>query len=149
MLIVKRCANCFYCAERGAVLSLPYDKKNVKPAQNLRRRATKWEKRLWYDFLSGYPVRFQRQKPIGAYIADFYCHEARLVVELDGKYHQDSDVALRDPARQADLEEAGLLVLRFTNRQIERDFSRVCEAIHLTVEERSGQQTELQQRIVD
>lgn len=72
-----------------------------------------------------------------------------MVVELDGKYHQDSDVALRDPARQADLEEAGLLVLRFTNRQIERDFSRVCEAIHLTVEERSGQQTELQQRIVD
>ena len=48
---------------------------------------TPWEKKLWYQFLRDYPVRFQRQKAIGNYIADFYCAKARLIIEVDGKEH--------------------------------------------------------------
>ena len=66
---------------------LGYNGKNITLAKNLRRNATPQEKHLWYDFLSKYKVRFQRQKAIGDFIADFYCHKARLVVEIDGSQH--------------------------------------------------------------
>ena len=56
-------------------------------AKKLRRDMTKEERHLWYDYLRNYPVRFLRQKVIDQYIADFYCHAARLVVELDGSQH--------------------------------------------------------------
>ena len=61
-----------------------YHKDNIPLAKTLRKNMTPWERRLWYDFLRNYPVRFQRQKAIGNYIADFYCAKARLVIELDG-----------------------------------------------------------------
>ncbi len=48
---------------------------------------TKEERHLWYDFLRTYPVRFLRQKVIDNYVVDFYCNEARLVIELDGSQH--------------------------------------------------------------
>ena len=51
-------------------------------AQDLRKKQTKEESLLWYQFLSRYPLRFRRQYVIGNYIADFYCHKAKLVVEL-------------------------------------------------------------------
>ena len=58
-------------------------------ARTLRKNMTKEERHLWYDFLRGYPIRFLRQKVIDRYIVDFYCHDARLVVELDGSQHFD------------------------------------------------------------
>ncbi len=61
-------------------MSLDYNEKNITLAKNLRKNATQQEKQLWYDFLSKYDVRFQRQKAIGDFIADFYCHKARLVI---------------------------------------------------------------------
>ena len=70
-------------------MSLPYQKKLIPRAQELRKKATKQENHLWYDFLHNYPVRFQRQKTIDSFIVDFYCHEARLVIELDGSQHYD------------------------------------------------------------
>ena len=66
---------------------LYYDKKNVPLARTLRKNMTPWENKLWYQYLRAYAPRFQRQKPIGSYIADFYCAKARLVVELDGSGH--------------------------------------------------------------
>ena len=63
---------------------LPYNKSNIVLAKNLRKNMTPWERKLRYDFLSGYPIRFQRQKAIGDFIVDFYCAKARLVIELDG-----------------------------------------------------------------
>lgn len=66
---------------------LPYRKENIPLAKALRRDMTPAERLLWYRFLRGYPVRFQRQKAIGDFIADFYCAKARLVVELDGSQH--------------------------------------------------------------
>ena len=65
----------------------PYRKSNIPLAKDLRKEMTKYEKHLWYDFLRDYPVRFQRQKAIGRYIADFYCAKAKLVIELDGSGH--------------------------------------------------------------
>ena len=54
---------------------------------------TPWERKLWFDFLRNYPVRFQRQKAIDNYIADFYCAKARLVIELDGGGHYSEEQA--------------------------------------------------------
>ena len=66
---------------------LYYNRKNVPLAKQLRRDMTPWERKLWYCFLRTFTPRFQRQKPIGGYIADFYCAKARLVIELDGAQH--------------------------------------------------------------
>ena len=57
---------------------LYYDKKNVPLARQLRKNMTPWENKLWYQFLRTFTPRFQRQKPIGGYIADFYCAKTRL-----------------------------------------------------------------------
>ena len=61
--------------------------KLTRNAQTLRKNMTKEERHLWYDYLRSYPIRFQRQKVLGKYIADFYCAEAKLVIELDGSQH--------------------------------------------------------------
>ena len=53
----------------------------------LRKNMTKEERHLWYDFLRSYTIKFLRQKVIDNYIVDFYCHEARLIIELDGSQH--------------------------------------------------------------
>ena len=68
-------------------MSLDYNKKNIPLARNLRKHATVQENHLWYDFLSKYPVRFQRQKAIDNFIADFDCHKAKLIIEIDGSQH--------------------------------------------------------------
>lgn len=81
---------------RGRVdaVSLSYNKKNVVLARTLRKNATAQERHLWYDFLADYPVRFQRQKAIDEYIADFYCHRAKLVIEVDGSQHSTEGVRM-------------------------------------------------------
>ena len=62
----------------------PYNKSTIPLAKKLRKDMTPWERHLWYDFLRYYPIRFQRQKAIGNFIVDFYCHEARLIIEESG-----------------------------------------------------------------
>ena len=68
-------------------MSLPYESKLIVRAKQLRKDATRQENHLWYDCLRGCPVRFQRQKAIDSFIADFYCHAAKLVIEVDGSQH--------------------------------------------------------------
>ena len=65
-------------------------------ARTLRKNTTKEERHLWYDFLKRYPVRFLRQKVIDNYIVDFYCHNARLIIELDGSQHYEEKGLLKD-----------------------------------------------------
>ena len=104
----------------------------LKPnAQTLRKNMTKEETLLWYNFLCKYPLRFRRQYVIGNYIVDFYCHQAKLVVELDGSQHYEPDEAEKDRIRTVYLESLGLQVLRFTNLEILQQFRSVCEAIDL------------------
>ena len=110
-----------------------YNKENIPLAKTLRKNMTPWERKLWYDFLRYYPVRFQRQKAIGNYIADFYCAKARLVIELDGGGHYTAELARKDEMRTKDLESMNLTVVRICNLDIDRNFSGVCENIDLTV----------------
>lgn len=89
---------------------------------------TPWERKLWYEFLREYPVRFQRQKAIGEYIADFYCAKAKLVIELGGGHFTDEQHK-QDAQRTADLEKPGLEVVRYVNIEIDNNFYGVCEDI--------------------
>ena len=114
-------------------MSLEYNKNNISLAQNLRKNATPQEKQLWYDFLSSYPIRFQRQKAIGNFIADFYCHKAKLVVEIDGSQHFTDAGSVADAFRTEKLENYGLTIIRFTNQDIKNHFRGVCEYIDNTV----------------
>ena len=110
-----------------------YNKANIPLAKVLRKNMTPWERKLWYEYLRYYPVRFQRQKAIGNYIADFYCAKARLVIELDGGGHYTAEQAEKDGDRTKELEAMDLTVLRICNLDIDRDFRSVCEYIDLKV----------------
>ena len=110
-----------------------YNKNNVVLAKNLRKNMTPEEKHLWYDFLKKHDVRFQRQKPLGNYIADFFCAEACLVVEIDGAGHGDEEQRIIDGERTAYLESVGLKVIRFTNMDVNKRFTSVCQEIDKAV----------------
>ena len=112
------------------------EKKILRNAQKLRREMTKEERHLWYDFLKTYPLQFKRQYPIENYIVDFYCHKAKLVIELDGSQHCEPKEMKYDGRRTAFLEEKGLYVLRFSNMDVMRNFSGVCENIDRAVQDR-------------
>ena len=104
-------------------------------AKTLRKNMTKEERHLWYDFLRSYPVRFLRQKVIDNYIVDFYCHDARLIVELDGSQHYDPKEQKKDQQRTEDLQSRGLRVIRIPNNEIAYNFAGVCEYIDLCVQQ--------------
>lgn len=89
-----------------------YNKSNVPLAKVPRKNMTPWERKLWYEFLRGYPIRFQRQKSLGNFIADFYCAKVGLVVELDGGGHGGPEQAQKDAERTEAFESMGLKVLR-------------------------------------
>ena len=95
--------------ERRFYMSLRYFGELVPYAKKLRKEATPQERHLWYDFLSSYPIRFQRQKTVGRYIVDFYCHRARLAIELDGSQHYQEHGLISDAERTAFLNRRGLL----------------------------------------
>ena len=115
-----------------------HNRQLVPLAKRLRKEMTKEERRLWYDFLRDYPVRFTRQKILGRYIVDFYCARAKLVIELDGSQHSEDHNIEKDAERTAFLEGYGLLVLRIPNNEISRNFRGVCEMIEAVVMERTA-----------
>ena len=114
-------------------MSLRYNGKNIVLARILRKNATPQENELWYKFLSKYSVRFQRQKAIDNFIADFYCHKAKLIVEIDGSQHYTPDGKAKDELRTEVLEGYDLNIIRITNEQIDRSFRDVCEYIDTVV----------------
>ena len=116
-------------------MSLNYCGKNIPYARALRKNATPEERHLWYDFLSGYEPRFQRQKAIDNFIADFYCYKAKLVIEIDGSQHFDEEMQKKDRFRTEVLEGYDLKIIRFTNREIKENFREVCEYIDYIVRE--------------
>ena len=87
---------------------------------------TKEERHLWYDFLKGLPVTVRRQKVFGPYIVDFYCAEAKLVIELDGSQHYQPQGQAKDRMRDRYLQSLGLTVLRYSNLEIWNEFEGVC-----------------------
>lgn len=118
-------------------MSLKYNGSIIPLAKHLRKNATPQENRLWYDFLSRYPLaKFQRQKAIGNFIADFYCHKANLVVELDGSQHNTEAGQQNDRIRTEFLESRGLTVIRIPNALIDREFNRACEFIDAFIKQK-------------
>ena len=112
-----------------------HNKQIVPLAKSLRKHMTKEERHLWYDFLRTYPVKFLRQKPIGHYIADFYCARAKIVIELDGSQHYEDRQMEKDIERTKDLSQFGITVIRIPNHQINQNFRNVCEYIDLIVKQ--------------
>ena len=111
-------------------------KHNTKLTENaklLRKNMTKEERHLWYDFLRTYPIRFLRQKVIDNYIVDFYCNEARLIIELDGSQHYEVKGLLKDKIRTEKIESRNLTVIRIPNNEVNKNFRGVCEYIDLFV----------------
>ena len=105
-------------------------------ASSMRRHMTKEEFHLWYHFLRMYPVKFRRQRVMGVFICDFYCHRARLIVELDGAQHYSDYGKSYDAWRSEKLEKDGCKVLRFSNGDIHERFYGVCVLIDRAVKER-------------
>lgn len=98
-------------------------------ARTLRKNMTKEESSLWYNFLKNHPLRFLRQKVIDNYIVDFYCHKARLVIEIDGSQHYTNNGVLKDRIRTEHIEKRKLTVIRISNYDINHNFIEVCEFI--------------------
>ena len=116
-----------------------HNKSLVSNARNLRKNMTKEERHLWYDFLRFYPVKFLRQKILGKYIVDFYCAEAKLIVELDGSQHYEDKGREYDTERTAYLEQYDVRVLRIPNNEVNQNFSGACEYIDLAVKQSLSQ----------
>ncbi len=114
-------------------MRLSHNKTNLPLARELRKNMTPWERKLWYEFLSTYPVRFRRQAPIGNYIVDFYCAKAKLVIELDGGQHYSKEGREGDAQRDRYLQDLGLTVLRYSNLDVDRNFEGVCQDIDRSV----------------
>ena len=117
---------------------LKKNNKLLNIARILRRNMTRQEKHLWYDFLRYYPVKIYKQRIIDNFIADFYCHSARLVIELDGSQHYTNQGKAQDAARTEILERYGIYVLRFSNKDIDESFEGVFRMIDKVINERIG-----------
>ena len=100
-------------------------------AKKLRENQTEAEEKLWLavkdNQIDGY--KFRRQHPLSIYIADFYCHALKLVIEIDGEYHLSEEQQQLDKKRTADLEFQGLAIIRFTNEEIMLKLPEVIDRI--------------------
>jgi very-short-patch-repair endonuclease len=113
---------------------IPYDPKLKILARQLRKNSTLPEVLLWQNIKQrAYGVQFHRQVPMLNYIADFYCHELRLVIEIDGESHEHS--FLYDAKRHSDIEAYGVIFLRFSNDEIKNNMFSVLLVIEETIKE--------------
>ena len=117
---------------------LPRERRQLDHAKKLRKDMTPEERHLWYDFLKEYPVKVYKQRIIGDYIADFYCRPAKLVIEVDGSQHYEPEEMKYDQIRTEYMESLGLTVIRFSNREVNREFRAVCDSIDHTIRQRTG-----------
>ena len=107
-----------------------------KRAEELRKNQTAGEKLLWLHLKRNkLGVRFKRQHPIWMYIADFYCHELKLVIEVDGSIHNVKEVRENDIIRQEDILSFGIKVIRFSNKEINTDIVSVLDRIQCIINE--------------
>ena len=110
---------------------IAYNPRLKQLARNLRNNSTKSEVKLWMELrakkMMGYD--FHRQKPLDNFIADFFCHELMLVIELDGYSHNFEEVAVRDSIKESRLTELGITVIRFPDSDVLWDINNVLRAI--------------------
>ena len=108
----------------------------VERSIELRNQQTSEERKLWYIYLSKYPFKIRRQHPIGKYIVDFFCKEAKLIIEIDGIQHLLDKNIKYDDERTLYLEKLGYRVVRFGNPDVNKKFDDVCFYIDLIIKER-------------
>ena len=116
---------------RDYLLHLNAGDEVFRKAHDLKQSMTDAEKLLW-DKIRNRKLRglkFRRQHPIHFYIADFYCHEKKLIVEVDGGIHLDAAVKEHDENRTAELDRFRITVIRFTNEQIFKHLDKVLKEI--------------------
>lgn len=120
---------------RGQNYKTIYDKATLEKAKNLRKSTTDTEKILWFCLRNRRlnNLKFNRQVPIGNYIADFVCKEQKLIIELDGSGHLKKEQIKHDLKRQQFLESEGYKIVRFFNTDIFNNLDNVLESIYLTV----------------
>lgn len=100
-------------------------------ARELRNNMTHAEKLLWHE-LKGKKLKgfvFRRQHPIGIYIADFYCHKAKLIIELDGEIHDSPEMKEKDAQRDFEIKLKEIRIVRFKNSCVETEISQVLKEI--------------------
>lgn len=119
-------------------MNIHYNNNLKHLASQLRNDSTQSEIRLW-KYLKGKQlgVRFIRQKPIGNYIADFYCKELRLAIELDGLSHHDEETMKKDEIKEAYLNELGIEILRFEDKEVLGDIDNVMVVLIDYIERRN------------
>ena len=120
-------------------MSYPRNSSLQENAHSLRKDMTKEERHLWYDFLKHLSVPVKRQVIFGNYIVDFYCPRVKTVIELDGSQHYAEAALIYDRKRDDYLASLGLLVLRYTNLDICRNFRGVCDHILSELSRRADQ----------
>ena len=117
-----------------------YNKKLKPLARALRKEMTTGEKRLWYSVLCKSQMmnyRFLRQRAIDNYIADFFCKELKLLIEVDGSYHNLQ--VEKDEKRDARLKELGYETLRISNSMVMKDIENVIRSIEAKILERENE----------
>ena len=108
---------------------IPYNKRLISNAQELRKNMTPEEKHLWYDFLKQLPLTVKRQHNIDNYIVDFYIASKNIVIEIDGIQHNTAEHKESDRKRDEILADWGLIVLRYSNNSINTNFVAVTKDI--------------------
>jgi very-short-patch-repair endonuclease len=100
-------------------------------ARQNRSKGTPAERKLWEELRAkkNAGLKFRRQHPIGVFIVDFYCHQAKLAIELDGDYHLEEEQRLYDENRTKLLQEAGIHELRFKNEEVMEHVQKVVKTI--------------------
>ena len=126
----------FPCIKIMKLDIVPKNGEMLPRARELRHNMTPQEQKLWYRFLRKYPVKIYKQRIVESFIVDFYCSKALLVIEVDGSQHYTEQGEAYDLERSAVLERYGLLVLRFSNLEVEQEFDGVCTLIDKTIQSR-------------
>jgi very-short-patch-repair endonuclease len=105
-------------------------------ARLLRINMTEAEKILWEKLKDRnvFKARFRRQHPIGIFIVDFYCHEYKLAIEIDGEIHLKKEVSEYDDGRSYGIEKFGIKILRFTNNEVFTDLEKIIGEILKSIE---------------
>jgi very-short-patch-repair endonuclease len=113
-------------------------------AEKLREQMTEPEKKLW-EYLRKKPLRykFRRQHPFSLYILDFYCHKAKLAIEIDGEYHDYKEQKDLDNKRTNEISRLGVFELRFTNNEVLNNFEVVVRSIESYIRQNRGGQATL------
>ena len=115
---------------------IPYNKNLKAFSRELRNNSTLSEVLLWQELKAGQikGFKFNRQKPLGRFIVDFYCKKLNLVIEIDGESHFHGEAPVQDKVRQDILEKEGLDFLRFDDLDVKRNMSFVLNEIYHFIE---------------